>query len=914
MDKQKVADYLLKEGYLLTALELHVELSEKGSPLPSLTTFFKESKNFESFISKTSPQSSVSGSQAGLDDVSSLFDLTRNSEDSHVYHTEDRVAVLEFELRKARETIFNLREELTQQTKVNQNQDHDSDTIDINEQSDDEYEEENLVMKAHEKRIVNFLINEYLLQNGYKLTSITFSDENTDADYFEDWDNIGINVTKPPNLLRLYRDYGKHFEHKQVNHIEINTDPDPEWQNLKQKSKENDEEIQGLESKIQCLQSNLEQHKSSIDQLSTQLKEKESLIDILKSSQTIKSSSSLASAEIKDNLEEMLEIIPPGEFYQHLKNKCPQIDQDQEDWYLNQDLVHELAQSLPKIVPNILLNKREELLPLLIISIQHHPDSKTRDQLLNLLFNLTKKPEVEQRKVILKGFKGIARTLGHQKLETELLPQLWEQLNHKYDERRILVAETCSVLLPNIPNALTNSLVLSMLQQLSIEDKCIQVRSSAISGLSLLVLHLQEDANKHELIAEMLKTLLNDPSEEIVEIVQNQLLQSVLKWYTDKDFSTLDILQARLEEFTSFCDHMKDMEAIDFTILMQKIQTLRLILPFIVALLIKNMPESPKPENAENDDLIEMILEGHSDKNLGDLKALLQKEWYESWKTLEWFKSEWLIIVIQALSQVPGPLEIKVIEAFSELFKAHFDYLGLNFVRDHLAPKFNQFLPPLMLETQQEFSAQEIKTYQSCLLPVFVQGVLVKIDTPTDIADKLQELAISYCTNPVLNSWPISTSIQMLVLNHSDPGYRDAIAEMAWTLLVHPDSSVKIIASMTLESLAQHQGDEGDLIGHKILPGLVTLSSDPDPEVRSSSLNGLAQVIVSSKSSLMMETREKAAFQLVSFINAEHESAIGVHKSAIEAIGCVVTKDKCPHKLRDDLFLPKLLDFINGQK
>ena len=902
MDKQKVADYLLKEGYLLTALELHVELSEKGSALPSLTTFFKESKNFESFISKTSPQSSVSGSQAGLDDVSSLFDLTRNSEDSHV-QAEDRVAVLEFELRKARETIFNLREELT--SKVNQNQDHDSDTIDINEQSDDEYEDENLVMKAHEKRIVNFLINEYLLQHGYKLTSITFSDENTEADYFEDWDSIGINVTKPPNLLRLYRDYGKHFEHKQVNHVEINTDPDPEWQNLKRKSEENEEEIQGLQSKIQCLTSNLEQQKSSNDQLGTQLKEKESLIDILKSSQTIKSSSLASSVSST----EILEIIPPGQFYQHLKNKCPQIDQD---WYLNQDLVHELAQGLPKIVPNILLNKREELLPLLIIAIQHHPDSKTRDQLLNLLFNLTKKPELEQRKVILKGFKGIARTLGHQKLESELLPQLWEQLNHKYDERRILVAETCSVILPYIPNALTNSLVLSMLQQLSIEDKCIQVRSSAISSLSLLVLHLTEDANKHELIAEMLKTLLNDPSDEIVNIVQDQFLPAVLKWYFDKDFSTLDIVQARLDEFASYCDHM---DHIGTPILMQKIQTLRLILPFILALLIKNMPESPKPDSdVESDDLIEMILEGHSDKNLGDLKAVLQKEWYESWKTLEWLKSEWLTIVIQALAQVPGPLDIKVIEAFSELFKDHFDYLGPNFVRDHLAPKFNQYLPPpTMLEAQQEFSAQEIKTYQSCLLPVFVQGVLVKIDTPTDIADKLQDLAISYCTNPVLKSWPISTSIQVLVLNHSDPGYRDAIAEMAWTLLVHPESSVKMIASMTLESLAQHQGDEGDLIGHKILPGLVTLSSDPDPEVRSSSLKGLAQVVIGS-SLMVMETREKAAFQLVSFIIVEQEFEVGVQKSAIEAIGHIITKDKCPHKLRDDLFLPKLLDFINAQK
>ena len=671
MDKQKVADFLLKEGYLLTALELHVELSEKGSPLPSLTTFFKESKNFESFISKSSPQSSVCGSQAGLDDVSSLFDLTRNSEDSHVYHTEDRVAVLEFELRKARETIFNLREELTQQTKVQKNED-DSDTIHApHEQSDDEYEEENLVMKAHEKRIVNFLINEFLLQHGYKLTSITFSDENNDADYFEDWDNIGINVTKPPNLLRLYRDYGKHFEQKQVEvkHVEINTDPDPEWQNLKRKSEASDEEIQSLQSKMQCLESNLLQCQSTNDQLSIQLKEKESLIDILKSS----THQPITEDEIQDNFEEMLEVTPQGAFYQYLKSR---LKISEEELILNHDLVHELAQSLPKIVPNILLNKREELLPLLIIAIQHHPESKTRDQLLNLLFNLTKKPEAEQRKVILKGFKRIAKTLGHQKLETELLPQLWEQLNHKYDERRILVAETCAVILPHIPSALTNSLVLSMLQQLSLEDKCIPVRLSAISSLSLLVFYLREDANKHELIADMLKTLLNDPSEEIIDLAQDQFLQAVLKWYLDhKESSTIDIFQARLQEFASFCDNTEELEAIDIVTLMQKIKTLRSILPFIVALLIKHMPHSETPELiTENDDLIRMILEEHSDKNLGDLKALLQKEWYESWKTLEWFKSEWIMICIQSLAKVPGPLGFQVIEAFSHFFIAHFDY------------------------------------------------------------------------------------------------------------------------------------------------------------------------------------------------------------------------------------------------
>ena len=134
-------------------------------------------------------------------------------------------------------------------------------------------------------------------------------------------------------------------------------------------------------------------------------------------------------------------------------------------------------------MPNILLNKREELLPLLLLAIQHHPNAQIRDQLLNILFNLTKKPDVDQRKVILKGFKKIARYLGHDKVEAELLPQLWEQIDHKYSERRLLVGETCAVLLPYIPNALISSLVFSILQQLALEDKDIHVRQSAISRL-----------------------------------------------------------------------------------------------------------------------------------------------------------------------------------------------------------------------------------------------------------------------------------------------------------------------------------------------------------------------------------------------------------------------------------------------
>lgn len=41
--------------------------------------------------------------------------------------------------------------------------------------------------------------------HGYKLTSITFADENENQD-FEDWDDVGLNIAKPVELLQLYRE------------------------------------------------------------------------------------------------------------------------------------------------------------------------------------------------------------------------------------------------------------------------------------------------------------------------------------------------------------------------------------------------------------------------------------------------------------------------------------------------------------------------------------------------------------------------------------------------------------------------------------------------------------------------------------------------------------------------------------
>ena len=113
-------------------------------------------------------------------------------------------------------------------------------------------------------------------------------------------------------------------------------------------------------------------------------------------------------------------------------------------------------------------------------------------QFLNLLFNLIKRPDESQRQMILEGFVRMVPTLGPTRIEAELLPQCWEQINHKYEERRILVAATCGRLIPFVPATLRSSLVLSMLNQLVL-DGDVSVRIMAVRSVAILVLYLQEN-------------------------------------------------------------------------------------------------------------------------------------------------------------------------------------------------------------------------------------------------------------------------------------------------------------------------------------------------------------------------------------------------------------------------------------
>jgi hypothetical protein len=171
-----LAACLLKNNFYLTALELHTELSESGRELQRLRDFFSNPSNFEQIQSNIHPLHKTPSIQ-----TFDSLDLTRYSDDIDKDRNEDKV-VLEFELRKAKETINKLRNTLTMATSEQDCANFTSSVRTIRHLDSDELRDnlssysESLL--PHEKNAINFLINEYLLSQDYKMTSVTFAEEN----------------------------------------------------------------------------------------------------------------------------------------------------------------------------------------------------------------------------------------------------------------------------------------------------------------------------------------------------------------------------------------------------------------------------------------------------------------------------------------------------------------------------------------------------------------------------------------------------------------------------------------------------------------------------------------------------------------------------------------------------------------
>uniref|UniRef100_A0A671N631 Uncharacterized protein n=1 Tax=Sinocyclocheilus anshuiensis TaxID=1608454 RepID=A0A671N631_9TELE len=898
-----IAAQLLRDQYILTALELHTELLEAGRELPRLRDYFSNPGNFER-QSGTPPACKEQGvgpggplNRAGSISTLDSLDFARYSDDGN-RESDEKVAECEIPSQERK-----------------------------NYKSSPEIQEP---IRTLEKRALNFLVNEYLLKNEYKLTSITFSDENDDQD-FELWDDVGLNIPKPPDLLQLYRNCGNSLPlHRDTVDVAVNVDPNDLPGDL----------VQELEYQISLLNS----EKQSLSSPAASL---------LRSSSKSYCSADWRFAHLlrmdfypsrlfQTNYPLLVLTVPLSAFCSVLWKAgliCRVIGNRRWRWLVKscfvclcrklspvfhqallsfcrmsadsrlgsevsriadseQSVMLMLGRCLPHIVPNVLLAKREELIPLILCTACLHPEPKERDQLLHILFNLIKRPDDEQRQMILTGCVAFARHVGPTRVEAELLPQCWEQINHKYPERRLLVAEACGALAPYLPKEIRSSLVLSMLQQMLAEDKADMVREAVVKSLGIIMGYI-DDPDKYFQGFELMLLSLGDPSERVVSATHQVFIPAFAAWCTELgnlQSQLIPSLLTRIEKLLKQGEY-----GLDEHKLHMYLSALQSLIPSLFAVLLQNAPFTSRAKLQGDVPPIEVTRFPRPVSPLQDVATIvgsreqlavllqlydhqLQHEGTTGWDSLLWVVNQFLPQLIDIVGRISVTSSTCVHE-------------------------FSRFFWRLCRTFGKIFTNTKVGQVNTATVPIYATGVLTCYNQEEDrkllvgfLEDVMTTLSLSHA--------PLDSLKASFVELGANPAYHELLLTVLWYGVVHTSALVRCTAARMFELLVK--GVNETLVAQRVVPALITLSSDPEISVRISTIPAFGTIM---ETVTQKELLERVKMQLASFLeDPQYQDQHSLHMEIIKTFGRV--GPNAEPRFRDEFVLPHLhkLTLCNNQQ
>uniref|UniRef100_A0A665WZW5 Uncharacterized protein n=1 Tax=Echeneis naucrates TaxID=173247 RepID=A0A665WZW5_ECHNA len=887
-----IAAQLLRDQYILTALEFHTELLEAGRELPRLRDYFSNPGNFERQSGTPPAKEQVLGPGGPLNRAGSIstldsLDFARYSDDGN-RESDDRVAVLEFELRKAKETIQALRANLTQAAESEVPSQERK-----NFKSSPEIEEP---IRPLEKRALNFLVNEYLLKNEYKLSSITFSDENDDQD-FELWDDVGLNIPKPPDLLQLYRNCGTPLPSpRNMTDASVGVDfSDLPGNCITQDTPRKPDLSQQVFSIVQELEYQIGLLNNEKQSLAEQIKKLQWYVCVHTQVHT--------AVTIFYLWLHCLRKLSPV-FQQALLSFCRMCSDSRLGAEVSriadseESVMLMLGRCLPHIVPNVLLAKREELIPLILCTACLHPEPKERDQLLHILFNLIKRPDDEQRQMILTGCVAFAKHVGPTRVEAELLPQCWEQINHKYPERRLLVAESCGALAPYLPKEIRSSLVLSMLQQMLTEDKADMVREAVVKSLGIIMGYI-DDPDKYSQGFELMLLSLGDPSERVVSAVHQVFIPAFAAWTTELgtlQTALIPSLLARIEKLLRIFDTCIPLTAL-FHIYSHNLSS---PVSYPLAKLHGNIPaievtRFPRPASPLQD--VATII--GSREMLSALLLLydyqLEHEGTTGWDSLLWVVNQLLPQLIEIVGRI-NVTSSTCVHEFSRFFWRFCRTFGKIFTNTKVKPQFQEILR-LSEENVDASAGNGILT--KATVPIYATGVLTCYNQEEDrkllvgfLEDVMTTLSLSHA--------PLDSLKASFVELGANPVYHELLLTVLWYGVVHTSALVRCTAARMFELLVK--GVNETLVAQRVVPALITLSSDPEISVRISTIPAFGTIM---ETVTQKELLERVKMQLASFLeDPQYQDQHSLHMEIIRTFGRVGPNTE--PRFRDEFVLPHL--------
>ncbi|KAL8231137.1 hypothetical protein R6Q57_000915 [Mikania cordata] len=544
-----------------------------------------------------------------------------------------------------------------------------------------------------------------------------------------------------------------------------------------------------------------------------------------------------------------------------------------------------LSDTLPKIVPYVLINHREELLPLMMCAIERHPSSNTRDSLTHTLFNLIKRPDEQQRRIIMDACVTLAKNVGEMRTETELLPQCWEQISHMYEERRLLVAQSCGELAEFVRPEIRDSLILSIVQQL-IEDSAIVVREAAARNLALL-LPLFPNTNKYFKVEEMMFQLVCDPSGVVVETTIKELVPALLKWGNKLDH-ILRVLLSHMLSSIECCPPLSGVEnsvESHFHVLGERerwtvdvlLRLLLDLLPTVHRISIEICPYPPLLDSVGSSfptSLLEKYAEGHAD-----------------WPTFEWLHDDCFPSLIQIVSLLPQKEDslrnrissflLAVSKRFGDDYLTHVmlpvflvavgDDADLACFPSSSQPKIKALRPKIAID-------KRIATL--CVLPLLLAGVLGSPGKHEVLTEYLRNLLVQSTEledQSAMHNVDVYNSVRFLCMFEE---HHNLVFNILWEMVVSSNMDLKVNAAKLLKMIVPYI--DAKVASAHVLPALVTLGSEPNLHVLYASIDAFGTVAQNFKTDVIVD---KIRVQMDAFLeDGSHEAILAVIRALVVAV------------------------------